>query len=458
LPKKKVILIGAGLLGLRTADLLSQKGYEVELIESSPTTGGLTGTFNRTIQGKDFYFDYGPHLLFEEFKNDYHELIGDALRSITGKFAIIVEGKTLSYPLKITEIFKNIPLRMIIPAVTEILFQSMLKSRAEVKSLEHWMTSRFGKIIFQRFYAPYVEKCNGLKSEEVAVDWATERAHVTGNSLIEVFWNRLVTALRDKSGAPNLPSSNQICAYYPDKGVGEITKALTNRIMSNNGIIHLNSGLSEVTLENNSVRGISITTGGKFNYLEADHYISTIPLPLLIRGITPVVSPALLEAAANLKYRHLILMYLIINQPRVIDAIEIFFSDPDVIFKRIYEPKSLSEWMAPADKTSLCLEISCNEGDNFDEEELFKKAINNLNKAGIVSPNKIIHSFTIRMPYAYPIYTLKFKKNVDLLLEYLGRINNLISVGRQGTFKYHAMTNETMALSAELADIFDKID
>lgn len=452
--KNKVILIGAGLLGLRIADLLSQKGYQVELVEASHVTGGMVGTFRRSFEGKDYYFDYGPHLLFEDFKDDYQELIGDDLQYVTGNFAMIVEGKPLAYPLKIKEMLKNLPFRMVLPVGIEVVYNQFIKSNSNINSLEEWMTKRFSKILFQRFFAPYIQKCNGLPPSEVAVNWATERTHVTGNNLLEIFWKRFKTTLSKKSEAPDLPSSDKITAYYPKKGVGEIIDALTNRILSRGGIIHLKSRVDKVTLEDKSVDWISIKKGNQEIKLKVDHYIFTIPLPELINNITPLVPPIYLEAANYLKYRHLILMYLIINQPRVLDFIEIFFADSGVVFKRIYEPKSLSDYMAPPNKTSLCLEICCNETDTFTEEKLYKKAISSLSQAGIVTPDKVSHYFTVRLPHAYPIYRQGFKEKVNLLLDYVESINNLTTIGRQGIFKYHAMTNETMEVAAQIANLF----
>jgi protoporphyrinogen oxidase len=454
--KNKVILIGAGLLGLRIADLLSQKGYHVELVEANHTTGGMAGTFRQSFDGRDYYFDYGPHLFFEDFKNDYQELIGNDLQYITGNFAMIMDDKRLSYPLKIKEILKNLPFLTVISTGLEVVFNRVSKQDSNTDSLEQWMSRRFGKTLFQSFYSPYIRKCNGLPPDEVAADWAIERSHVTGNNLLEIFWKRFKTALSKKSEAPNLPSSDQITAYYPKKGAGEITDSLTERIQDRGGLIHLKSRLNKLAVENGSVNWISIIKENQEIKLKADHYISTIPLPGLIKKISPPVSPSHLEAADYLKYRDLILMYLIINQPHVLDCIEIYFADDDVIFKRIYEPKTLSDYMAPPNKTSLCLEICCNETDTFSEERLYEKVITNLSQARIVTPDKVSHYFTVRLPHAYPIYRQGFKEKVNLLLGDIEAIINLTTIGRQGIFKYHAMTNETMEMSAQITNLFVK--
>jgi protoporphyrinogen oxidase len=454
--KSEIIVLGAGLLGLRIADLLSQRGYRIELVEEGHAVGGMVGTFKRRFDGQDYFFDYGPHLFFDEFKEDYHAFLKDDLQSITGSFAMILQGKQVTYPLKLHEILKKVHLHIIIRTAGEVILNRLFRRNYQPDSLEEWMGARFGKILFNTFYAPYIEKCCGLPSSEVAVDWATERVHVTGNSIIDTIINRFKTVISRRTGDLNQASSEEITAYYPLKGAGEITDFLAERISDLGGTIHLDSKVSRVVVKDGSLDSIRVDNGNGEIELTADHYISTIPLPVLIRSITPSVPRSYLEASDFLKYRDLLLMYLILDKPRVMDHIEIFFPDADAVFKRIYEPKSLSEYMAPPERTSLCLEICCDKGEELSEDKLYQKAIRNLAKAGIVTPDRVLDYFTVRLPYAYPVYKKGFKQRVSLLLGYLGNLNNLTTIGRQGEFRYHAMTNETMELAVHTVDLLER--
>lgn len=62
--KKKAIVIGGGIAGVISAKILTKKGYDVKLIESSNNLGGLMNS----IKIDDYYFDHGPHVL-QEIKN-----------------------------------------------------------------------------------------------------------------------------------------------------------------------------------------------------------------------------------------------------------------------------------------------------------------------------------------------------------------------------------------------------
>ena len=62
---KKIIIIGAGITGLSSAWKLSEKGYNVNVIESDKTIGGLA----KSIKVENYYFDIGPHSFFSEDKS-----------------------------------------------------------------------------------------------------------------------------------------------------------------------------------------------------------------------------------------------------------------------------------------------------------------------------------------------------------------------------------------------------
>ena len=71
---KKVVIIGAGIGGLATANLLAASGYEVSVYEKNSMAGGRAGTYS--VDG--FTFDTGPswYLMPEVFAH-YFELLGE---------------------------------------------------------------------------------------------------------------------------------------------------------------------------------------------------------------------------------------------------------------------------------------------------------------------------------------------------------------------------------------------
>ncbi len=58
--KQKIYILGAGITGLFTALKLSEKGYDVEVIEKDNEVGGMA----RTIRFHNTDLDLGPHKIF----------------------------------------------------------------------------------------------------------------------------------------------------------------------------------------------------------------------------------------------------------------------------------------------------------------------------------------------------------------------------------------------------------
>lgn len=69
--KKKVVILGAGIASLSAASFLSQKGYQVTILEKNPTIGGRARQFS--VDG--FTFDMGPswYWMPEVFENFYQK-------------------------------------------------------------------------------------------------------------------------------------------------------------------------------------------------------------------------------------------------------------------------------------------------------------------------------------------------------------------------------------------------
>ena len=78
---------------------------------------------------------------------------------------------------------------------------------------------------------------------------------------------------------------------------------------------------------------------------------------------------------------------------------------------RIQEPKRRSPFSAPDGKTSIMLEIPCNENDdawNCPKESLLKRCLADLKELGIDIQDKVIDYFTTSVTHGYPVYSLDY--------------------------------------------------
>lgn len=76
--RKKIIIIGAGIGGLASANLLAKAGHEVHVYEKNDSPGGRAGL----LKQDGFTFDTGPSwFLMAEVFEHYYNLLGETTKS-----------------------------------------------------------------------------------------------------------------------------------------------------------------------------------------------------------------------------------------------------------------------------------------------------------------------------------------------------------------------------------------
>jgi protoporphyrinogen oxidase len=129
-----------------------------------------------------------------------------------------------------------------------------------------------------------------------------------------------------------------------------------------------------------------------------------------------------------------------------------YVPDPRCLFTRIQEPRRRSPESAPAGRTSLMLEIPCQPGDAVwerDDGELTARCLAELDLLGIRVGGALAGSFSTRVVHGYPLFRLGYERHRARLLAAVGDFANLVSCGRQGTFRYLFMdTAMEMGLEA----------
>lgn len=464
---KNIAVLGGGFTGLRLAYLMSLRGYDVTLVERDESFGGMVRTFSHSYNGKEFLFDFGPHLFFREYRDQYEDLTGGDLAALTDCFQMYTRhhSKLLTYPLKPLEmLYKVNPLRSAY-YILDFLVHKLLPVRGGTSSedLQTIMTRRFGSKLYKEFYEPYITKCCGLSPDDISPAWALERENVSGKSLgdniLKKFLAMISSKFRKRLEATNDPMAESITAWYPAMGAGQICDEMTRRMPS--GSVWTSAEVVSLRVEDNHIAGVIVKRAAGNVELQADCYVSTIPIPELA-GMMSGVSGEIREAARHLDYRMVRLVNLIINKPRVLKSLEVFSMDDRHLFKRVYEPKAMSRKMSPDDMSSLSLEVCCSEGDEIagmSEKELAGKCAGQLVEMGVLdSVDLVVDSFVVDMPRAYPVYRHGFEKYRDMLLDMVSGIDNLITTGRQGLFRYHAMTNETMEMAEHVMEFLESSD
>jgi protoporphyrinogen oxidase len=78
------------------------------------------------------------------------------------------------------------------------------------------------------------------------------------------------------------------------------------------------------------------------------------------------------------------------------------------------------------------------------DPELIKLAKEELLKINLMPKVKLVDSFVVRVPYAYPVYSGSYKADMALLKKFIGKIENLQVIGRCGMYKYNNMDHSML--------------
>jgi len=131
-----------------------------------------------------------------------------------------------------------------------------------------------------------------------------------------------------------------------------------------------------------------------------------------------------------------------VDQERVTDQTWIYIPEKKIPFGRIHEPTNWSPAMAPPGKSLLVAEFFSNRGDAIwkrSDGELTALTVDNLCRLGFIERDKVLDSMIVRVPKAYPLFEVGYRKYADELLDYIGRFENLHVAGRGGMFRYYNM-------------------
>ena len=439
---KKILILGAGITGLSTAWKLSNKGYDVTLIEKDTKVGGLA----KTINFKENYFDIGPHSFFSEDKEIYevvtslfdniHEEIPKVKRSVKMFFM----NYYVDYPLSAKSIlFQMGP---IIPFLSFISFmKSFIKSffikKTDKKNLtvEKWARENFGNFLFKNFFKPYTEQFWKISTEGLShrVIPASKKLDFA-KTLKHLFVNKYLEFSKREPGSLNLVQRESLPTFYPKKGFGEISKKIAEKFKNNNGKINLNEQVEEVVLEKNNE---FIVKTNKTTY-KGDIVISTLPLDYFVEIFNPLnKNKKSTDASKRLNYLSLTMLYLIIKKKDVLGCQYCYFINRP--YNRVSNLNLFSDEVSVKGTNAISIEISCHKDSQIwkqKDKEIFDLCIQSLEKDKILNKEDVLDWKVLKVPNVYPIYKMNYENDLNVIENEFKNIKNFYSIGRLGQFYY----------------------
>ena len=430
----RIAVLGAGPAGLACAWELSRAGFPVALLERESRVGGLC----QTLCWNDYRFDLGGH----RFLTDNQELLfwvkermGNALEERQRFSQIVNRGKWYRYPPQWSDVFRQGGPFFLAQASTSFLFHWLhrkLGSSGDA-TFENWVISRFGRPLYDLYFKEYSEKLWGIEGDRISSRWAAQRVSVPS----------LASAIRDllpgRRGRPKTYASRFL---YPLEGIGQICDVLAADIQKAGGTIRLGCEVQGLALEDRRVSGILFETEEEQATMQVAGCVSTLPLPGLLKGMDPLPSSALLEAAMKLTFRGLRFVFLSLDRPPLTPNTWVYVPEKEILFSRIQETARWEPSLAPQGKSGLILEVPCNPGDPVWQENLSSltgRCLSQLKSLGLDLGETVIDVHDAFAPEAYPLYHVGFELDVARCLEAVAEVDNLLSTGRQGQFRYNNM-------------------
>ena len=428
----ELAILGAGPAGIGAAFRAARAGHDVVVLERSTGPGGAAGSFD--VGG--MRVDFGSHRLHPSIEPrilaDLTELLGDELQRRPRRGRIRLGGRWIGFPLRTVDLLRSLPPAFALGAARDAATSWARRPRAD--TFEELLRAGLGPTLCKHFYFPYARKLWGLEPAEISGEQARRRVAASSPG-------RLIARLvRARSETPFF--------YYPRRGFGSTWEALAEAAEKHGAALRF--GISARRIEFGT-DGVRIETDD--GTIEAARLWSTIPLPVLARMSAPAPPDDVLDAAARLESRSMVLVYLVLDVDRYTEFDAHYLPEEFTSVTRVSEPKNYRDGPDPPGRTVLCAEIPCaKDGEpwTLGDDALAGLVCDALASAGLSRP-QAVEIAVRRLPHAYPIYRVGYEASFDALDSWTRSATRLLTFGRQGLFA-HDNSHHALAMAWAAAD------
>ena len=421
-----LVILGGGLAALSLAYFVqnSDRFSKITILEKEAHPGGLCRSFNVS----DIIYDIGPHIIFSKDKEvlDWMNglLVGN-LNRLRRSNRILHKGVFVQYPFendlsKLSEDERNYCVNTFIHNPYEGYHsQNMLQ----------FFLKTFGEGITNTYLRPYNEKI-----------WKFDPVFMDTQMVDRIPKPPKEDILRSAAGETVDGYVHQLYFTYPAQGgtqaiIEAIQQRLTDKVT-----LQTNSNVTHITKKN----GQFLIDAG-ITSLSADAVISTIPAPLLPEIYKPEIRETPEEvrrAAASLKFNSIIIAVINVKLDRAGDNFAFMVADRNVIFHRLSKLDFLGESYHKSDSATYMVEITYRKNDLIDyakDRDVLDQVIQDLKTVGFIdSPADVNFTDIRRFEYAYVIYDLEHRRNMDMVKDWYSQ-QGIILHGRFGAFEYWNM-------------------
>ncbi len=489
---KNVVIIGAGPAGLTAGFELLRKApeeYNVTILEETDAIGGISKTVNHNgnrmdIGGHRFFskdkavMQWWQDLMPRQGKPSFDDIklkrekklaeVGpdpeqtDRVMLVRNRVSrIYYKHKFFDYPVSLKwDTLKNMGFGTTMVAGCSYLKGTIAKKPED--SLENFYINRFGKKLYSMFFEGYTEKLWGRHPSEISADWGAQR--VKGLSIMAVIKD-MFSKIGGKQNTGKVETSLIEEFYYPKYGPGQLWEATAEEFKKMGGHLVMNARVINICTDGEGkVECLVCEHEGEKKRVSGDIFISSMPVKDLVAGMNGVPEKEA-AIAKGLPYRDFVTVGLLLEKLELVNKTNIptlgnivpdcwiYVQDTGVKLGRIQIFNNWSPYMVqdPEHNVWIGLEYFCAEGDKFwnmGDQECIEFAIKELKSMGVIAQNAVIKdAHRERVKKAYPAYFDTYSE-INTLIDYLNKFENLYCVGRNGQHRYNNM-DHSMATSFE---------
>ena len=435
-----ILILGGGLSSVSAAYWLAKHGRRVTIVEREPEIGGLAKSRVHKSKHGDFTYDIGPHRFHstdDRVNEETLRVLGDNVVHPNRLSRILLYNQFFDYPLKLSRALVQLPKPVMLVSLWDYFRQAVKNLFVEGKddNFEAWVVRRFGWKLYRIFFGVYTQKTWGVPCTQISSDWASQR--IAQSSL----WDAIKKSVfRPKGNIRQLSTS----FHYPKHGgVGEIARSYAREAQKMGVTVRLATTVEAILVENGRVTGVRVADKeGKKEVIRCDRMLNTAAVNRIVKLVEPAAPKEVVAACDALKHRSMVFVYLILNRPQLTPDHWLYIPEDSLTVHRISEFKNFSPHSAPKDKTLICAEITCRRGDEIwraSPEQLQAVAEKDLISVGLIQPGQVLGATLRKIPFAYPVYDLKYRGHLQPVMEYVGKLEGIHTTGRQGNFRYNNM-------------------
>lgn len=476
--QKTAIIIGAGPAGLTAAyELVKNTDIKPMVFEASNDIGGIS----KTVNYKGNRIDIGGHRFFS--KSDtvmkwWNEIlpIEDTPESETfllkyrGQQGTLQGGKgpnpdetddVMLVRSRLSRIyygrkFYDYPISLNKTTVTNLGPTKIMKigtgymatkfRKLDESNLEGFYINRFGKELYNTFFASYTEKLWGVPPKEIDSSWGAQR--VKGLSVSKVLLNAIKPKTKNDISQKNVETSLIEAFLYPKLGPGHMWETVAKKVENMGGEVSKNKAIVKVYAEKNKIVSVDIldTKTKKITNAKADYFFSTMPVNELVEQFSGVDVPKdVKRVAKGLPFRDFITVGILAKKlktdnPDGVTDNWIYIQEPDVKVCRLQVFNNWSPYLVKDKKNVwVGMEYVVSEKDEIwklSEKEMADFGVKELAKIDLIDPKDVIDTTVIKLKKTYPAYFGTYNE-FDTVKDFTLQFENLYLIGRNGQHRYN---------------------